>query len=126
MPFDRDNDLRGPLMRRAIFSLTFAILGAVTPAVADPQAPPPADNSVAPDPAPRWFKGNLHTHSLWSDGNDYPEMIAEWYRRHGYHFLALSDHNILSQGRKWVSVAQANRRAEQDGFGRYRKRFGDA
>ena len=29
----------------------------------------------------RWWKGNLHTHSLWSDGDDYPEMIADWYRR---------------------------------------------
>ena len=28
----------------------------------------------------RWWKGNLHTHSLWSDGDDYPEMIADWYR----------------------------------------------
>ena len=23
-----------------------------------------------------WYRGNLHTHSLWSDGNDYPEVIA--------------------------------------------------
>ena len=75
---------------------------------------------------PRWFKGNLHTHSLWSDGNDYPEMIADWYARHGYHFLALSDHNVLSQGQKWMSVAQADKRAKQDGFARYRERFGDA
>nr|MBA3762074.1 hypothetical protein [Chthoniobacterales bacterium] len=31
----------------------------------------------------RWWKGNLHTHSLWSDGDDYPEMIVEWYKGHG-------------------------------------------
>src|SRR4051812_14578354 len=31
------------------------------------------DDLIDPDPQPRWFKGNLHTHSLWSDGNDYPE-----------------------------------------------------
>ena len=24
----------------------------------------------------RWWKGNLHTHSLWSDGDDFPESIA--------------------------------------------------
>ena len=75
---------------------------------------------------PRWFKGNLHTHSLWSDGNDYPEMIVDWYARHGYQFLALSDHNVLSQGQRWMSVKEANKRARQDGFARYRKRFGDA
>ncbi len=54
----------------------------------------------------RWFKGNLHTHSLWSDGNDYPEMIADWYKREGYHFLALSDHNLMQEGQKWYELKQ--------------------
>jgi hypothetical protein len=53
-------------------------------------------------------------------------MIVDWYARHGYQFLALSDHNVLGQGRKWISVAEADRRAKQDGFTRYRQRFGDA
>ncbi len=52
-------------------------------------------------PAP-WWKGNLHTHSLWSDGDDYPEMIVDWYRDNGYHFIALSDHNVLAHGERWV------------------------
>lgn len=55
---------------------------------------------------PRWFKGNLHTHSLWSDGDDYPEMIADWYKENGYHFLALSDHNILQRGTRWLELKQ--------------------
>ncbi len=54
----------------------------------------------------RWWKGNLHTHSRWSDGDDYPEMIVDWYKEHGYHFVALSDHNTLQEGDKWVSAAQ--------------------
>lgn len=54
----------------------------------------------------RWFKGNLHTHSLWSDGDDYPEMIADWYKRQGYHFLALSDHNVLQEGTRWFEIKQ--------------------
>ena len=54
--------------------------------------------------APRWFKGNLHTHSLWSDGDDYPEMIADWYKRSGYQFLAISDHNVLQEGTKWFEL----------------------
>ena len=78
------------------------------------------------DPAPRWFKGNLHTHTLWSDGDDFPEMIAEWYRDHGYHFLALSDHNVLSNSDRWMAGAAVNRRAGVDVVGKYRKRFGDA
>ena len=89
-----------------------------------PQEPP--DDPMTAHAEPRWFKGNLHTHSLWSDGNDYPEMIVDWYARHGYQFLALSDHNVLSQGQTWASVVKADKRAGRDGFARYRKRFGDA
>ena len=52
----------------------------------------------------RWWKGNLHTHTLWSDGDDYPEQIAKWYKDHGYHFLTLTDHNTLQVGERWVDV----------------------
>ena len=58
----------------------------------------------AAEPVPRWWKGNLHTHSLWSDGDDFPEMIAGWYKEHGYHFLALSDHNTLGNEERWIPV----------------------
>src|SRR5262245_48204775 len=63
--------------------------------------------SLAHSAEPRWWKGNLHTHTLWSDGDDYPEMVADWYKQHGYNFLALSDHNILSNQERWVSVAKS-------------------
>ena len=59
---------------------------------------------VGPVSEPRWFKGNLHTHSLWSDGDDYPEMIADWYKREGYNFLAISDHNVLQEGQRWLEI----------------------
>ena len=49
----------------------------------------------------RWYRGNTHTHSLWSDGNDFPEMIVGWYKDQGYDFVALSDHNILAVEEKW-------------------------
>ena len=45
-----------------------------------------------------WYKGNTHGHSFWSDGDEFPEMAADWYKSHGYNFLALSDHNVLMQG----------------------------
>ena len=48
----------------------------------------------------RWWRGNLHTHSLWSDGDDFPEMIAELYQTNGYHFLAFTDHNTLHTSNK--------------------------
>lgn len=56
----------------------------------------------AANPEPRWWKGNLHTHTLWSDGDDYPEMVADWYKKQGYHFLALSDHNIMQVDQRWL------------------------
>lgn len=82
------------------------------------------DDPVPADPPLRWWKGNLHTHSLWSDGDDFPEMIGEWYRSHGYHFLALSDHNILAQGQKWMKHSAIVKRGGQDALAKYRARFG--
>ena len=52
----------------------------------------------------RWLKGNMHTHSLWSDGDNYPEMIAAWYREHGYQFLVYTDHNTLLQNERWIDI----------------------
>jgi hypothetical protein len=69
-----------------------------------------------------WWKGNLHTHTFWSDGDDFPEMAVDWYKENGYHFLVLSDHNILSEGQKWVS---AERRDVAAALPRYRERFGE-
>ena len=80
-------------------------------------------STFAEDSPKTWWKGNLHTHSLWSDGDDYPEMIAAWYKEHGYHFLALSDHNILSDHERWISLAK--NRGGEIAFSKYLKRFGD-
>lgn len=77
------------------------------------------------DYPPRWWKGNLHTHSLWSDGNEFPEMIADWYRQRGYHFLALTDHNVLSEGVRWMPHAKIVARSDADIVDRYRRRFGE-
>lgn len=71
----------------------------------------------------RWWKGNLHTHTLWSDGTDYPEMVVDWYKKHGYHFLGLSEHNILAEGRKWIDAS--DNRAGQAALQKYTERFGD-
>lgn len=81
----------------------------------------------APSPTPeRWWKGNLHTHTLWSDGDDFPDMIASWYRDQGYHFLALSDHNVLGQGERWMPARELRRRAGVDPLVRYQQRFGSS
>ncbi|MEZ6060053.1 MAG: hypothetical protein R3C19_06810 [Planctomycetaceae bacterium] len=57
-----------------------------------------ADNSQ------HWYRGNMHTHSLWSDGDDYPEMIASWYLERDYDFLVFTDHNVLLQGERWSDI----------------------
>lgn len=74
--------------------------------------------------AERWWKGNLHTHSLWSDGDNYPEMIAAWYKEHGYHFLSMSDHNVVLEGEKWVH--SLSNRGGADAFAKYLRKFGPA
>lgn len=73
----------------------------------------------------RWYKGNLHTHTLWSDGDDFPDMIADWYRQQGYHFLALSDHNILNQGLKWMPLKTIQSRSGDQAYKKYLERFGE-
>lgn len=79
-----------------------------------------------------WWKGNLHTHTLWSDGDAFPEVPTQWYYKHGYHFLALSDHNTLLQGERWINPEENHFTRRGGGeFGGmhvyeiYRERFGD-
>jgi predicted metal-dependent phosphoesterase TrpH len=49
------------------------------------------------DQSLRWYKGNTHTHTLNSDGDSPPDDVAKWYRSHGYQFLMLTDHNVLTR-----------------------------
>ena len=55
-----------------------------------------------------WQKGNLHTHSFWSDGDDFPEMIIDWYKENDYQFIALSDHNTIAEGVYWYKLKQSD------------------
>lgn len=52
---------------------------------------------TAPDPVLRWFKGNLHTHTVNSDGDSAPDDVARWYKDHRYNFLVLTDHDFLTE-----------------------------
>ncbi len=55
-------------------------------------------------PQKKWYKGNLHTHSYWSDGDEFPEVIMDWYKTNDYAFVALTDHNTLAEGEKWKMI----------------------
>ncbi|MEO0329813.1 MAG: PHP domain-containing protein, partial [Pseudomonadota bacterium] len=46
----------------------------------------------------KFFKGNLHTHSNFSDGALTPEEVCKRYNHAGYDFLALTDHFLGSFG----------------------------
>lgn len=107
-------------MSRFMYSMlaSLVLLAASTPARAQVGA--------EANPEPRWWKGNLHTHTLWSDGNDFPEMVVGWYADNGYHFLALSDHNILSRGQRWMPIEKVSERSRGEAMGKYLARFGDA
>ncbi|MBR3220736.1 MAG: hypothetical protein IKF72_00775 [Kiritimatiellae bacterium] len=53
----------------------------------------------------RWYKGNLHTHTFWSDGKAFPEEAVAWYKSRGYNFLGLSDHNMLQDDPdSWIAA----------------------
>ncbi|MDD3590771.1 MAG: twin-arginine translocation signal domain-containing protein [Thermoguttaceae bacterium] len=51
--------------------------------------------TLAQEPQKRWFKGNLHMHNQWSDGEPLPEWAINWYKTNGYHFVCPSDHNCF-------------------------------
>ncbi len=76
--------MRNPWLIRLVF-LSLIALSALT-------------QTVSPSPAAkvRWYKGNLHTHTLNSDGDSSPDEVTRWYRDRGYNFLLLSDHNRLT------------------------------
>jgi hypothetical protein len=58
---------------------------------------------------PRWFKGNTHVHTLESDGDSTPDEVTAWYKKHGYNFLVLTDHNVHAR------VDALSRKYDEDG-----------
>lgn len=91
---------------RHYIPILIAVCGIVGVAIVATRPPEPPEVEL------KWYKGNTHTHSLWSDGNDYPDMIVAWYKEQGYDFLALSDHNVLSRGERWMKVADVEKRRQ--------------
>ena len=43
----------------------------------------------------RFYKANLHNHTVFSDGNETPEEIKEIYRKQGYQIVAYTDHDVM-------------------------------
>lgn len=110
------------MFRSLCVALISAAVFSVAVAFQSPGTPPTSPTPIPVSDAPRYYKGNLHTHSLWSDGDDYPEMIADWYKQHGYDFLALTDHNMLQEGEKWIEPAKKT--TGKVALDKYLRRFG--
>jgi hypothetical protein len=45
---------------------------------------------------PAWYRGNLHSHTFYSDGRDSIDAMADEHLRLGLQFGALTEHNILN------------------------------
>ncbi|MCK0158789.1 histidinol-phosphatase [Cellulophaga sp. F20128] len=70
-----------------------------------------------------WYKGNLHTHTYWSDGDEFPEVVLDWYKAKDYDFVALTDHNTIAEGEKWKIIA--NDSIYQNAFKNYLETYGE-
>lgn len=52
---------------------------------------------ICASPAPaEWFQGNTHTHTINSDGDSTPDAVVRWYREHGYDFVFITDHGMIT------------------------------
>ena len=54
------------------------------------------------------FKGNTHTHTTMSDGDSPPDVVARWYKSHGYRFLVLSDHNVYTDPKTLAGLVDSS------------------
>jgi len=66
-------------------------LGSAALAVAGCTVPGPRGSSSG-----KWYRGQLHCHTLWSDGRALSEQAIGCYRDDGYDFVSVTDHNRLS------------------------------
>ena len=95
---------------RLALMLSVVLLGLFLASSQLPGAEPTAPFQLTASDSAHWYRGNLHTHSLWSDGDDYLESIAKWYTDHDYHFLSFTDHNVLADRERWPAMRAAGRR----------------
>lgn len=110
------------LLTSLIFILTFGLILTFSGEVSYAQGSSSNGSESATDDF-HWYKGNLHTHSLWSDGTEFPEVITQWYASRDYNFLAMTDHNILSEGEKWMALSKIVKRGGDKILTQYKNSF---
>ena len=76
------------------------IRGELAPADAPAQLPPltdrPRPRELPATPGRRWLAGDLHTHTVHSDGAMTVPELARFAAGQGLDFLAITDHNTIS------------------------------
>ena len=72
------------------------------PAASRPASATPAVTASRPSDAggPRWYRGDLHSHTVHSDGEITVEDRVRGAVERGLDFLAITDHNTISQHRE--------------------------
>ncbi|MBM3971605.1 MAG: hypothetical protein FJ302_17365 [Planctomycetes bacterium] len=117
MPTEKNIQSRKPLLLST--AVTLALLSLIT---LNERSSVPVNAQTLQAAGPlKWYRGNLHTHSLWSDGDDYLESIAMWYRDHTYNFLAFTDHNVLADKERWIDVEKS--KGKQKAFDKLKQKF---
>jgi len=59
------------------------------------------------------IRGDLHMHSVWSDGRDSVEAMVATCRTLGYEYCAITDHSPHSAASRNLSVADVTRQADE-------------
>jgi hypothetical protein len=55
-----------------------------------------------------YLKGNLHTHTVYSDGANFPQEVLNIYEELGYDFVAITDHDYLIRPHYWKDIPEQN------------------
>jgi len=73
------------------------------------QAPSAVREFPTAEVAPRaegWLRGELHCHTLHSDGDGTPTALVQMARERGLDFLAITDHNSISSQRELATLRE--------------------
>lgn len=72
-----------------------------------------AEVHLKADDTQRWYKGQTHTHTLWSDGDAPPDYVTHLYKERGYNFISITEHNVLPVAQRWMPVGRGKRISEK-------------
>jgi hypothetical protein len=73
-------------------------------------APNFSTSRIGPDPAPspQWYRGDLHLHTYFSDGDHSPQELVQYAQERNLSFFFSTDHNTQASDLIWGSVDPAN------------------